>query len=354
MRHLMFSALVLAMGMTAQAGHKKPCAPTCAPCPKPACEYKVVECKVMVPEWTSETKTITCIEYHQEKQERTVKYREMVPTKETKTKDVKYYERVKKTRDVKYTSYKKQIQEIEEKYWVCEPKTMTRKGTRSVCKPHWTEVDEEYTVWVSHTETSKVKVWVWKCVPVTKKRWVCEDKGKWEERKVTTCCNGCPVICTQRCWVPNIVKTEVAYESREWKKVEEERECTRTVCKPKKETRKVKKCEWVKTDEEYEYEECVLEKVEKSRTRRVCRLIPEEKTRKVCYTECVPKTKTVEYTVCTWNCVEKEKKITELVCVAKEVKKEVKVPVCRMVEKTVQRRVRVHSCCKPCCVPCCK
>ena len=87
MRHLMFSALVLAMGMTAQAGHKKPCAPTCAPCPKPACEYKVVECKVMVPEWTSETKTITCIEYHQEKQERTVKYREMVPTKETKTKD---------------------------------------------------------------------------------------------------------------------------------------------------------------------------------------------------------------------------------------------------------------------------
>ena len=234
-------------------------------------------------------------------------------------------------------------------------------------------------------------------MPVKKTRRVCEDHGHWEEKKVkvsggcqpcaVTCCKPvpcvpcqtkCEVWCTQRVWVPKIVEKEVESICNEWQKVEEERECTVTVCKPVTKTRKVKKCEWVSEEEEYEWEECTMKREKKTGTRKVCELVAEEEEyeyevcvlkeverkgkRKVCelveekvnckvdYWECVPKTTTEEYTVCSWVKVPVKKTIKECVCTPVTVEKEIEVQVCHMVEKTVKKKVPVcQTCCKPCC-----
>ena len=150
---------------------------------------------------------------------------------------------------------------------------------------------------VAHTETQKQTVAVWKLVPMTKTRTVCEDLGKWIEKRVETACQtaapACRTACATRCntscnngcapsapapqtiaviqkvWVPNIVKKEVEFACNEWQQIDEEREIQVTTCKPVEKTRTVKVCEWVTEKQEYEYQVTVMKQEKKSVTEKV-------------------------------------------------------------------------------------
>ncbi len=318
--------------------------------PRPTCGHKVVECKVLVPEWTCEKKTIKCTEYKREIKERKVKYREWVKHEETKTRDVTVTERVCKSKEVEHKVLRPVWKTVEREVTVNVPTWVTKKRMRPVCKTVWEDEEEEYTEMVPCIEKRKEKVCVWKCLPVTFTKKICVDEGKWEEKTVEICCNGKLVTCTQRCWVPNIVEKEIECTRHEWKQVEEERECEVEVCKPVKKTRTVKRCKQVWTEEECEYQVCVLKPEKKKCCQRVCEMVPEVCKRTVHYIKLVPKTIKKEYTTCRWECVEKEKTVKECVCVPHTVEKVVEVPVCRWVEKTV----KCCACCDPCANPCCR
>ena len=360
MKTLMAAVAVVALtaGQSFAGGGKH----TCAPCPS-TCEWKEVECKVMVPEWTTEKQTVECTEYQKQMVDKQVTVYERVKKEHKVQCQVTVYERQIKQRDVTHCVRKPVWKEVDHCYTVCVPQWETHKGTRCVKKPCWKDVTEEYTVMVPCVEKHQEKVCVWKCVPVEKTRTICVDEGHWEEKKVEVCdpCNACcpKVTCVQKCWVPKIVEKKEKYTCHEWKQVEEIRECEVTVCKPevKKCTRKV--CEWVTEEEEYEYKTCVMKQEVKHCKRKVCEWTTEEVTRKCNYVECVPVCKTIEKTVCEWECVPVCKTIKECVCVPVTVKKEIEVPVCRMVEKTrticvdeghwEEKKVEVCDPCNACC-----
>ncbi|HID22186.1 MAG TPA: hypothetical protein EYP14_07270 [Planctomycetaceae bacterium] len=279
------------------------------PCPpQPVCTE--VERTILVPEWTTETQKVKCIEYRQQVREEKVTVWERVPVKRTVT--------------CQYTEWVREVRKC--------------KQTDTAWEPVWKEVTRTYTEYVPQVVQKKGVRAVWKCVPVKQKRIVCEDKGHWEERVVCACecgrcrqsgpcgdcCTSCcqPTECVQRVWVPKIVQREIETTVMEWRCVEEPYTCEVTVCKPVTRTCKV----------------------------RVCEYRPVTKTREVSYTVCVPKKRTRSYEVTEYKCVPREKTIKRTVCVPVEVEKEVQVRVCRMVPKKVTVQVPV---CEPCPVPSC-
>jgi hypothetical protein len=362
----------------------------CAPCPPPACqpacvptqptcEWEEVERIVQVQEWDTETRKVQVTEYERQECERTVTVYDRVRHDDKVSHEVTYYVNVPKSREETITVCKPVWRDVKFKYTVCELIRDTKKCTRTVCKPVWTEVDQDCTVMVPCVEDRTDKVCVWKCVPVTRTRQVCEDQGHWEERSVqvgscntgcytcnhcNTWCNTCapvacaPVTCTQKVWVPNVVTKDVEYTVNEWQCSKEDRTYQVTVCKPVTKTRKVKVCNWTTVEEEYDYVVCRTQQVEKIGTRKVCEMVRQEQICTINYTVCVPKTKIVEETVCRWECVPTQKVIKETVCVPVTVEKEVQVPVCRWVSKTIKVKVPVytHTHCNACtsaCNTCC-
>ena len=67
----------------------------------------------------------------------------------------------------------------------------------------------------------------------------------------------------------------------------------------------------------------------------VCNLVPEEKTRTVNYTVCVPKTREEQYQVTICDTVNEDKTETYTVCVPVSVEKEIQIQVCQMVPKKI-------------------
>jgi hypothetical protein len=242
----MAPALALLCAAAAQAGdcgwHRSdccpaPCAAPCQPCCQPvacapACEE--VTRTVMVPEWTTERRTITCTEYRHEQQERTITccrpvWREeqrevtvMVPRQEMRT--------------VTRTVCRPVWREEQRTVTVMVPHQEERQGTRIVCEmvpteveqtycemvPHQEErtmtrcvydtvtedVEETFCVMVPHTETRTCTRTV--CDRVTEQvtRTICVDRGQWVCETIADPCNPC---CTRsvRRWCPNIVEEQV-------------------------------------------------------------------------------------------------------------------------------------------------
>jgi hypothetical protein len=133
--------------------------------------------------------------------------------------------------------------------------------------------------------------------------------------------------------VPKVVREEVPYTAyeRRWKEVPYE--CTVTVCRPETRERQVKVCRMVpetRTKEVTRYE-CVPEK----RTREVehTRYVRETRTREVEYTECVPEQREEQVEVTEYKRVAETKTKEYEVCVPYTEMVEKEVRVCRMVKE---------------------
>ena len=163
-RRLMLPLLpvvVLAVGIRAEAyGHGD------AGCVPAACEERVVHTTVYMPTWTTEKRTIQCVEYRNEERQRTVTYYERVLETKTVTREYTVLVREVMSREEKYIVCKPVWREETREYTVMVPRLETRTGTRTVCKPVWTEQTREYTVMVPHTETRTATRVV--CKPVWK------------------------------------------------------------------------------------------------------------------------------------------------------------------------------------------
>ena len=228
------------------------------------CDSACGERTVLVPEWTTETRTVKCTEYQNEKRERTVtvyknvpetvektrKYTVMVPEKRTKT--VNYTVR-KPVYETKTRECKVRVPEwktVEQTYTVNVPYTEHVEKTYTVRVPEWNEVEKQFTVMVPHVETREGFRTVTRCVPETTTKTVTRDCGHWETETVEVSCNSRGKCCSGGCgpatrtvcrrvWVPNVVTKEVPCTV--YRTVHEKVPCTytRTVCKPETRTRMV-------------------------------------------------------------------------------------------------------------------
>ncbi len=379
MKQFVMTAAVIALWAgVGRADHcPKPCGPTCAPCPAapvcpaPAIEWREVERTILVPEWSTAKRKIHVTEYKHETHDKQITVSEMVKKEEQKTREVTVYERQNKSRVEQYWVDVPVWKDVVTKFNVQVAATERHKAKRTISEPVWREVEEKFMVNVARVETHKQKFCVWRSVPVKHTRTVCEDHGHWAAQAVQMApaavvapCNGCPPcvvapVCMQQVWVPKIVSRNVECVTYQCQAFEEERDVHVTVCKPEPHSRKVQVCDWVNKEVEYEFDACVWKTEERSCTQKVCEWKKEEHSRTINWVECVPSTKTEEFTVCSWTCVPTVKTVKETVCVAVTVEKEIDVPVCKMVEKTIKEKVCVQACAAPCeapaapaCAPC--
>jgi hypothetical protein len=279
----------------------------CETAPAPCCEEEqaapaMVERTIMVPQTSTEMRTVKSTVYEREQREKTVTVIERVPKTETVTKA--------------FTA------------WVA--KQFTRQVTYDVCKPVTTEETQEYTVCVPHRETREGTRVVCRRVAVPRTRTVTVDEGHWEEvaASESPCASGCDEPCGRRCgrrwhrrscgcgdvqtaacrvWVPNLVQKEIHD----------------TVCRT------------VREEQPYTYEVTVMKPETRSRTVQQTRMVKEQQTRDVTYTKCVPEQRSKTYEVTRVECVPTEKTVTYQVCVPRVFEKQVEVQVVKMVPKTV-------------------
>lgn len=270
-----------------------PCA-TCAPCAPCQVQYQTVERTIMVPQWTTETRTVNAVEVRAEQRQYTQTVCRMVAEthQESCEINVPKYETVYDT--VNYTVCKPVMSTVQKQITVNVPYTETRTGTRQVCK----------------------------MVASTAKRTVCEDHGSFQQVQQTynVCCNGCVQQCVRMCnvWVPNIVTREVEYQ----------------VMKPVMET------------VEYNYNVTLCKQEARTIDVQVCNYVQEQKSCQVARTVCTMVKQTVTRNVVTCKPVQEQVTRTCTVPVCVNVQKQVNVPVCTMVAKTIQCQVPV-SCCPP-------
>lgn len=279
-------------------------AATCGPAAPP----EMVERTIMVPQMTTETRTVCVTEYAREQREKTITVIERVPKQETVTRQIT----------------------------VMVPKQVTKTVSYQVCKPVFTEEEITYTQCVPHVVTKTGTRKVCKVMATQKTRTVTVDEGHWEDAPGSTCdacessanCNSCcprPRLfrrcstgcepthcgandCGSRVWVCKPVQKEVPYTCYERVWEDQPYSCQVVVMKPETKTRKVRKCN-------YTYE---------------------TKTKNVTCTVCVPETQTKTCNVTRFECVPTKKTIRYTACVPHQVEKEVQVRVCKMVPKTIQ------------------
>ncbi len=327
---------------------------SCAPC-GPVCEpkWQEVECTVMVPETSYETRRVMTTQYTHEVRQRPVTYYERVPRTEVRQVSYTVCDPVKREKTVPHVTCRPVYEDREVSYNYCEPVYEQKVGYRTVCRAEWDEVPYEYTVMVPRTEWHTGVRKVCHMEPVTAMRTVCVDEGCWVDNVVAApCCNigcgpgncGCytvcrPIIC--RRWQPNIVQKQIPYMTCRPVYVDQEyRYCT-TVCEPQTRTCTRRVCRMVPEKQEYTYTVCHMEQKTAVRNVRVCRYVQETSERVVHYTEMVPRTETREEKYTVYDCVPHEKMVDYTVCVPVQVEKEIQVPVCHMVPKTIVKRIPV-------------
>ena len=268
-----------------------------AGCRCAACGYQEVKKTVYVPTMVAETRTVEVTECRPESRKRMVTYHKPVPETRQVTENFTVLVKHKKTRTVECMVAKPVWEEVEHQYTVCVPHQETRKGVRKVCRP----------------------------IKVQATRTVCRDEGHW--KKVACSCGGCHPcgVCggrgTHCVWVPKIVTEEVPVTLLKTEIVDEPFEHTVTVFKKELKTRMVK----------------------------VCRFVPEKKTREQIYYVCVPEQRSRTRNITTCKLVPEQREVSFTMMVPHKVKKQIQVMVCRPVAKTVTCRVPV-----PCCGSCCR
>ncbi len=333
----------------------------------PGCSYERV---IYVPEYCTETRTITCVEYEHEQRERPYTVYRCVPETHQVSRKYTVWVPEKRIRQETYTVCVPVTEPVTEEYQVKVPVWTDREVHYKVKVPVWSEREVHYkclvpvwtdkeipcTVMVPHTEKRTGTRAVCHLEPVHTTRKITRDCGHWETRIAAVPCGGCGACggcCTrticQRVWCSNVVTEEVPCTT--YKRVVEHvpYEYCVTVCRPETHIKIVKVCNYVAEPRtkivkvcDYVVEprtkivrDCHYELQTRKRTYDVCRYVREERTRDVCYTECVPQVHTKVCDVTTFTKVAEERIATYNVCIPVRVEKEVQVQVCRMVPKRV-------------------
>ena len=345
-------------------------APVCTPAAPCHVEPQMVEKTVMVPQWGTETRTVTVTEYVREPHTRTVNVSRRVPRVEQITKEMTVMVPVTKTKDVTETAYVPHYRDVTKEFQVRVPKFRTVEQQVTAMVPSWKEVPRQYTAMVSEPQQKTGVRSVCRMVPEVVQKTYTRDEGHWDhvsvEVPVVSCnvpvrrglfrrgrndcgtgscgpvsCDPCgdscatPKVVTRKVWVPNVVTETKDVTVMKPQVTQEEYQYTVNVCRPVTKTRNVRVCEMVPQTKTVTRKVCEYEVQTKTKTMRVCEMKPEPRTRTVHYTVCEPKQVTKTYNVTKYDIVCEPKTVTYTVCVPKQVQKEVNVPVCNMVPKTV-------------------
>ncbi len=166
---------------------------------------------------------------------------------------------------------------------------------------------------------------------------------------------GCAPQTTTVCkkvWVPNLVTKEVPVTVCKTVMEEQPYEYCVTVCKPETRTCKVRSARWSSRPRPARSAFANTRRRHAPRPTRSAKWFPQQISKEVTYTVCVPKTVTKTYQVTVCKCVPYEKEVTYTVCVPHQVQKEVDVRVCKMVPTTVTVPACTsgcgHSCTRGC------
>lgn len=326
-----------------------------APAPLPVCAscVRTEQRTDLVPQWVTECRKIPTTEIRREEREREVIVYKEVPEAVQRTRTITVLERQVRSHQETYTVRKPVVKNVEQSYTVCVPYTETRTGTRTVSKPVWKEVEHKYTVSVPYSQKRTGMRTVSRCVPVTRARTVCVDRGHWEVRAACPVCKPCsrraavPIaVCKTRVWVPNRVQKQEACTVETIQTVQVPYEYVVTLCRPEIRTRIDKVCTMVPTQESYPYEVHLTRTESRSRTMQICEYISEKRTRTVNETVCVPRQKTESYSETVYRRVAEKQIRKETVCVPVCTTCDVQVRVRRLVPKTVEVQVALQPVCR--------
>jgi hypothetical protein len=283
-----------------------------------------VEHQVRIPQWTTETRTITVVECRPEIRTRTISSMRRIPYTEAVTRSHLVMTPEPRHRTVEYTVRKPVWETVSKSYAVFVPHRVEREGTRTVCRMvptteervdwedhgHWEESDQ------LHSTDSPVA-----CADCEESRYG-RRGGLFARRRPTNSCADCQVACQSSLgpvWVSNMVEKRVPVK----------------VMRP------------VMSEENYQYTTIEMRRETRMREVEVCRYVSETRTREVTDMVYVPKRveKTEHVTRIRNEPITREESYT--VMVPHRVTKEIQVPVCTWVEKTVSAAELAELCYSP-------
>ncbi len=355
------------------------CDPVVAPCSH-SCVQKVV----MVPQWTTEKRIVTCTQYVPQVREQLVtRYKRVTETQQVERQYTVMVQQP-QTRSVTQTVYKP-VYETKTRQCQVQVPVWTEQEQQYTCQvPVYETVDKQYTVMVPHQEKRAGTRKVCKIVPVQEVRKVTCDEGHWDSQMVEVPCRGgCCRVCGRRCrfsgcgccdqctpatrtvcrkvWVANLVTREVPVTVCKTVVEDVPYECMVTVCRPEVRTCKERVCHYKTEIRTRKVRVCSYRTESRPQTYQTCKMVPQQVTRQVTCMVCVPKTVTRTCPVTTCKMVPIKEKVRCTIMVPKQVQKEVCVPVCKMVPQTISvaaprcgparcrlLKVRSVGCCEPC------
>lgn len=323
----------------------------CTPAPAADCApQSMATCTVMVPEWTTELRTVCVTEMKQEPRTKTV----FVPTRTETPKEVveTIVKRVPVTRthtliDTVFHC----VKSIEvQKFVVNCPRIERRTITETIYRPFRTSETVEVTVLLPYVEQrqgvrQRCRL---ECEKVMKT--ITRDCGHFISVPYEVpACVGCnkdqatTITQCRRVWVPKLVQEQVPVTC--WKPVFYPENYTYCATAYRPETRTVTRCVTKLCPEQVTRDVCVLVSNMKEFTREVpvTKLVPEEIKREVTSTQCEIQTEDRVKTVIDVRCGLEARTVTYMATVPVVVKKQVEVKVCKMVPKVMP--VPAGKCC---------
>lgn len=156
-----------------------------------ACNPPVVPCgacsqqTVLVPEYTTETRKVRCVEYAAETRQCVVTRCQRVPeTRTVQVPDTEWVPRSRTTTET-YTVSVPVAVSVPEQYQVNVTTYRDVPRSYTVSVPVWRDKTETCTVMVPHVETRQTNRPVVRCVPVAETRTVCDAAGNWKQVSAT-------------------------------------------------------------------------------------------------------------------------------------------------------------------------
>jgi hypothetical protein len=242
---------------------------------------QVVTCTIMVPQMTYKTITVPDIVCRPEVRQKTITVCRLVP----ETKMVSRMDTVlvpeQRTFTQSYLACRMTYETVSRQVTVMVPRSETRQGTRTVCRP----------------------------VAVQEMKTVCRDVGGWTTQSYVDCC-GCTHTCNL--WASKTVTEQVPV----------------TVYKPNF------------VEEPYTYDVVVCHPEQRTITAQVAKPVYETKTRDVSCVVSVPKQIERQIPITTVRPVQEERVVNYTAMVPERIEREVQVPVCTLVPKQVSYTVR--------------
>jgi hypothetical protein len=291
----------------------------------------------MVPQITSELRTVNVTECRVEQRQRTYTVYRPVP----------------------------EVHEQTYEYTVCVPHAVTKTVNYTVAKPVYSTAERQYTVMVPHTEMRAAKRAVCKLVPEKGTRTICVDEGHWED--VPACAIECTSMSPAMTDEPLVMQSKSKFQNVGWRHHNAYAAgwgsgfccppdcCAPTVCAPQRRwvSKPVtKQIEYTCLRPHLEYVACqvpvtICHPETRTCTVRLCNYAIESRTKEVTCNEMVPERRVGKRQVCTYRTVAEEKTCTYNVQVPHTVAKQIAVPVCKMVPQTItcQVPVPIGNCC---------